>query len=114
VVDANGCELFLDASITSLVSNNNIDNRLKISASPNPSEDGIYTVEITGLPFYNEDLDIIIRDAQGKRVSSEFIPRFNDSFKGKISLRNQPAGIYFFQISHQDLIKNKILKVIKL
>jgi len=114
VVDANGCELELEASVSSLVANNEINDAFSISVSPNPSEDGIYDIEVNGLSYYNSNLEIIVVDAQGKRIGNEVIPRFNDLFKGRISLRNQPAGMYYFQLKHRDLNSNQILSVIRL
>ncbi len=114
VIDANGCEITLEASIDSVVANEEIDKEYSIQISPNPSEDGIYNLTVNGLPYDNQDLKIIVRDIQGRTVSKEMIPRFNDSYKGKISLLSYPSGSYYFQLFHKDLVKNQTLKVIKL
>ena len=114
VTDANGCEVMLEASIDSVVANDEIDNNQSIIISPNPSEDGIFNITVEGLPAYDQGLKLIVRDAQGRTVSHETIPRFNDLFKGKISLRAYPSGMYYFQMYHKDLQKNQILKVIRL
>jgi len=114
VEDANGCLIQLDATVDAIVANDDVDTDIQLSVSPNPSEDGIYTLEIKGLSYYNQDLEIVVLDAQAKRIANEVIPRFNDTFKGKISLLNQPSGLYYFQLNHKDLKRNQIMKVIKL
>ena len=80
-----------------------------IRVFPNPSP-GDFNFEIEGL---QQELfvDFQVFDASGRVVMNRSAGNFSGVIKGYFSLNNEPSGIYFLRIRHDEV--NRLIRVIK-
>lgn len=115
VRDANNCVIEFEVTVDATVANANIFQSEAINISPNPSANGAFLVEIDGIVNHTDGgIPLKIRDASGKLIGHDLLTRINNQYISMVSLKNQPAGIYYFQLVHPDLGEKAVKKVIRL
>lgn len=110
VLDDAGCSANATVLVDIKTSFEEVFEPIELSASPNPT-DGIFQVRVKGLKRIQPLLQVRVYDASGKLIQDSFIGRFNNEFKGEISLSEYPAGTYFVKFIDEKI--NEMLKVSK-
>lgn len=82
----------------------------QINIYPNPT-DAMLTIEIKGTEMEDVFLPVTVYNLSGQIVQRKHLTRYSDSYKGMISLYNQPDGIYYLGFDHGQI--NKLVSVIK-
>ncbi len=82
----------------------------KLVISPNPT-DGVFKVEMTGLPNQGTLLPIEIYDAAGRLVQYNKMVRYDATYYGHFSLLTEPVGVYYLRIV--DPAINRLLRIVK-
>lgn len=82
----------------------------KIVISPNPT-DGVFKVEMTGMPNQGTLLPIEIYDASGRIVQYASMVRYDATYYGHFSLVNAPVGTYYLRVVDGSI--NRLLRVVK-
>ena len=95
VKDFSGCTKTLTTKVNLVSGTDQLQDQHQITINPNPAADGIFQVVATGLPHSLDYLDVEIINATGKLVLSQSITVSGQNGKGVITLKNQPAGVYF-------------------
>lgn len=67
-----------------------------LTAFPNPSEDGVYTLALRN--FDAKSLTVKVFDATGKQVLVKQIGQVVGNLEEKLNLNQQPAGVYLMQV----------------
>lgn len=112
VTDANGCTLTQEGIVDFTVSTDELQNSVnQVKVFPNPSENGIFILELSGIQATDPVLDFEIIDHQGKRVSFQSIPKVDGKYAGIVSLVRFPSGIYFVRFKDSKL--RNMIKLIK-
>ncbi len=115
IEDSNNCIFTVDVTVGTTVSNINVSDVNEVRISPNPSANGAFHVKVDGISNHlNKDLELRVMDSQGKIIQYEHLARMNTSYEGMVSLKNHPAGTYYFQFVHDDLKGKAVKKVIRL
>jgi hypothetical protein len=109
---ADSCEYMETARVEIFVTVGEIENKFDVSIAPNPSVDGVYKLHVGGLPQLYLPLEISILDVSGRSVTHQPIPRINTYHEGIVSLKNYPAGVYYFIIHHD--LDRQLIRVIRL
>ena len=78
---------------------------------PNPTEDGVFRLLVSGLDDLTGFLDIQITDFNGKILHQRSLGRYDGVFEGVISLAAYPSGIYFIRFTNTR--ERNIVKVVK-
>jgi len=91
-------------------SSNDVFRSIKFTVSPNPTN-GVFRVKIEGLNRANPLLPFDVFNAQGTRIQSSHIGRFDGMYNGQISLVNYPSGSYFVCFKDENI--GRLVKVIK-
>lgn len=76
-----------------------LDGHMTISALPNPT-DGVFVVEVSGLPAADHFVYIHLIDTNGKLVQTRKIGRYDGVHTATVSLLAYPAGIYYLKVDH--------------
>lgn len=102
IVDALGCTFETTVTVMLMVSVEDelLFNQTKIY--PNPTE-GLLQVEVSGLPDTGLFMPISILMANGSVVQNSNLVRYDDKYKGEISLTSFPSGVYYIQFHHPKL-----------
>ena len=110
VKDSAGCTTTDTVTVSTMVSTSSITADYFIQISPNPGK-GVYQVNAR---FDNEQvfLPYSLFSASGTPLFDGTIVRYDEWYKGEISLRNYPAGIYYITFrSGRDLAVSRLIKV---
>ena len=70
----------------------------QLSISPNPTDDGLLQLSLTGHQNISGFLEIGIFNAKGVLIQNKKVSRYDDAFIGAISLYNSPGGVYFIRL----------------
>lgn len=79
---------------------------------PNPSDRGVYTVQVNNFEEGGNTLDYKIVTTTGESLVYGRIPRVNSDYKGVVSIYKYPAGMYYL-VFLDDRIE-RMVKLIKL
>lgn len=109
VMDGNGCQISEEISLTT-TSTTDFGKDVNIKLFPNPT-DGLFTIEMNGLQSEELFIPVQIYDNTGKMIQSTTITRYDNNYKGMVSLYHYPAGNYLVRISEED--KDLLLPIIK-
>ena len=110
VKDSAGCTTTDTVTVSTMVSTSSITADYFIQISPNPGK-GVFQVNAR---FDNEQvfLPYSLFSASGAPLFDGTIVRYDEWYKGEISLRNYPAGIYYITFrSGRDLAVSRLIKV---
>lgn len=110
VRDANGCEATLMVAIGLVLDIEPVSFGQIINLYPNPT-DGAFRIGVEGLNRSSVFLPLSVYDANGKLMYEVSIPRYDQTYKGALSLYAYPDGVYFVKF-HDANIKN-LLRVVK-
>ena len=93
VRDSVGCETIDTVTVSTSVSTSFLNSDYFIRISPNPGK-GLYQVEAS---FDSKHIFIpyTLFNANGQPLYDGSIVRYNDSYKGEISIRAYPPGVYY-------------------
>ena len=105
-----GCEITLEVVVDDPNDVYTASAGQRVIIFPNPT-DGVFKVELTGLPNRGTLLPIEIFDAAGRLIQSGNIVRYDDSYYGHFSLVTQPVGTYYLRVKNADI--NKLLRIVK-
>jgi hypothetical protein len=113
VTDDNDCTWEDTVSVQLLVANSNIQGSdLDLKVFPNPSESGVFIIEMNSIEGSFESIRMQVLDTNGKPVLYQSIPQVNEGHKGFVSLRNYPSGVYYVRFMTSDY--NRLVRIIKL
>jgi len=108
--DSVGCERTDSVTVTTEVSTSYLDGDSFIQISPNPGRD-LYEINAS---FKSSPLFIpySVFSAQGNYLFKGSIVKYDEKYKGELSLRAYPAGVYYvvFNLS-QHLLVRRVIKV---
>lgn len=112
VKDANGClyeisNLVIDVN-SSVVT---LDDKIEMRLFPNPSKDGVYTLQLQGLSQTDVTIPYTIMNSAGKIIQHQQISQWNDGYEGRVSIHRFPDGVYYLQFRDQRI--SKMLKLVK-
>ena len=96
ITDAIGCTYAetIDISTTSVLE---ARNDIKIELFPNPT-DGLFNILINGIENEGLFLPIQLYDMEGKVIQTTHVTRYDNSYKGMVSLFHYPEGTYLVRI----------------
>lgn len=112
VQDASGCSLALTAMVKVSVAVHSPDQPYTIQVAPNPSGNGVFSLQVSGVPMQNQELELQVLDAAGRAIQYPVLTGVNDGYKGIISLRTAPSGIYYVRFKNADI--GQLVKLVKL
>ena len=110
VEDALGCRFTLDATIGPMSSIQQTTFGQIMKLYPNPTT-GMFRIEIKGLERSSVFLPLGVYDANGKLVYESSIVRYDQTYKGMLSLYAFPSGVYFVRFYDEDI--NSMMRVVK-
>lgn len=110
VRDDLGCELDLEVIVDDPNDIFVAEAGQKIVISPNPT-DGVFKVEMTGMPNQGTLLPIEIFDASGRLVQYGRMVRYDATYYGHFSLVNAPVGTYYLRVVDSSI--NRLLRIVK-
>lgn len=110
VQDALGCETMLVVNVGPMTSTNQVNFGQLITLYPNPT-DGMFRIEIEGLERSSVFLPLGVYDVNGKLVYESSIVRYDNTYKGMLSLYQYPSGVYFVRFYDNNI--NKMLRVVR-
>ena len=102
VKDRTGCEYEEMVSFNSTTSITQINEDFKIKIYPNPTEAGVF-IEVENLDFRDIFLPITIFNSEGRIIQRKSLTRYDDSYKGMISMYHYPGGTYFIKFHHPEI-----------
>ncbi len=108
--DSIGCERTDSVTISTMVRTNNLNEHNFIQISPNPGND---LFQIDG-QFTSKSLfiDYEVFSSAGEYLFNGSVVKYNDRYKGELSLRAYPAGVYFVALhSGEDVTVRRIVKL---
>ncbi|MEM6526464.1 MAG: CARDB domain-containing protein [Bacteroidota bacterium] len=109
VRDNLGCIVSASVDILEIpLSKESLEDELKIS--PNPSE-GLFNITLSGAYSTDHYLIIQVFDINGKLIQERRFGRYDNEFRGEISLYAYPAGVYLLIPS--SVRTDKLFRVIK-
>jgi len=109
--DVFGCQFSQTVTIeTDIITSTNPQSETAISISPNPTN-GIVSLSLSGHFEVTGFLEVEVLNLNGKVLQKKKFNRYNDSFKGTLSLYDYPKGIYFIRI--KNINSNKLSRIIK-
>jgi len=73
----------------------------KIVVSPNPSN-GLFSIEISSQNITALEMYMDVIDVNGKIVQSRLITKYNNVFKGTVSLVDYPVGSYYITVNNNE------------
>ena len=111
VKDANGCTDVQLITVDLLNGIPETNQNYEITVAPNPTQ-GIFSIAIEGLSHDDIYVHLDIYDLQGKKILQTKLPKYNDTFKGPVSLYSYPSGIYYIRFTDRKDIK--MMKLVKL
>jgi len=109
---------FLPQIFLSLQNNDtttSVDDPISLSTNfavyPNPT-DGIFNINIEGLPDLGVSLPVELLDQSGKVVQQTSIGNYSGIYKGQVSLLKYEAGTYFVKVdAGKKLLTSKLIKL---
>ena len=105
VVNAsNGCTYEDEVEVQLSTSTSAISLTEEVNIYPNPTE-GQFIMELSNLTFNEVFVGISIFDLNGKLIQRSQLTRYNDSYKGMISLYQYPQGQYLIKVHHPEVEK---------
>jgi hypothetical protein len=110
VRDALGCDLELEVIVDDPNDVYVAQGGQRVTIFPNPT-DGVFKIEMTGMPNKGTLLPIEIFDATGRLVQYNNMVRYDASYFGHFSLIHAPAGTYFLRIVDADI--TRLLRIVK-
>lgn len=112
VKDAADCERVEAVEIIELnTSNDNISvYGQTIEVFPNPTDD-VVTINLDGFESADVMLDFEVFDISGKRIQIGRLVRYNETYKGQISLVSYPSGVYFVRFEDKEI--SQLLRLVK-
>ncbi len=110
VRDANGCQISEVVEVLLITSAEEITVGQSIEVLPNPNN-GIFTINITGLNKAETFLRLNIYDSAGKFIYTHQLVRYDDTYTGMLSLVAYPAGVYYIRFLDKNI--NRMVRVIK-
>lgn len=78
--------------------------------APNPTK-GVIALTISGYAEVQGFLEVEVVNLDGKVLQLKKVSRYDDSFKGSISLYDYPAGIYLLRL--KNVSESRLIRVIK-
>ncbi len=106
------CEWTITVEVEGISSTNQvINNNVIIQVTPNPNN-GIFNLTVSNLIDAENLLAVEILNAQGKRIQSRKISKYNEEYVGQFSLVDYPSGIYFVKVV--DSRVNKVVRISKI
>ena len=112
VQDTFMCEYTVTINITTLVSSGNVLKEYGLKVFPNPSENGVFKIEVKGMESNLPFLPIQVVDVLGQPVIYKNLARANGDYEGLLSLHAYPAGIYYVRFIKGGI--NKMVRLVKL
>ena len=109
VQDAAGC--VIEGIVESITDIERLVYGQSIEVSPNPTDDGIFRINIKGLDASTLFLNLEIYNSQGQRIQTTNLVKYDDTYTGMLSLVNYPAGIYYVRFLNDDV--RRMVKVIR-
>ncbi len=112
VFDVNNCELFFSAVSIGLTTNNSEIKQYGgiFNVFPNPTE-GVVTIHLDGFQHDSVLLDFEVFDISGKRIQNGKLVKYNDTYKGTVSVVSYPSGVYFIRFKDESF--DKLLRIVK-
>lgn len=110
VRDGQGCDVVLEVIVDDPNDVYTASAGQRVIIFPNPT-DGVFKVELTGMPNRGTLLPIEIFDAAGRVVQHGKIVRYDDTYFGHFSLINHPVGVYYLRVVDGDI--NSLLRIVK-
>lgn len=107
-----GCTIEETITIETIVANVDVWKNHSIKVFPNPSESGVFRVEINGVESHDPFVKLQVVDALGRPVIYKSLSKVNGVHAGLLSLHAFPAGIYY--IRFMDDAINQLVKVVRL
>jgi len=111
VVDNMGCTFENTVMLDIVSSTADIEGAQFFKAYPNPT-DGIFNIEVSGLEHSSVFLNLEIYNTSGQLVQRSKIGKFDDVFKGQVSLYHYPVGTYLIRFSSENI--SRMMKVVRL
>ncbi len=108
VLDSAGCQTTDSVTITTTVSTYALSDAYFVKIYPNPG-DGVYQIEAY-LPSDQLFITYDMLTASGEPLFEGTLVRYNDHYKGEVSLVAYPAGTYFVAIkpNHERVVRRVI------
>jgi len=110
VRDDVGCELELEVIVDDPNDIFTAEAGQRVVIFPNPT-DGVFRVEMTGMPHRGTLLPIEIYDASGRLVQYANMVRYDATYFGHFSLVNEPMGTYYLRVVDSGI--NRLLRIVK-
>ena len=111
IIDAFSCETTATIIISTLVSNRELFQEYTMSVFPNPSENGVFKIELKGLEASFPYLQMQVMDALGRPVIYKKLARANGHYTGLLSLHAYPSGVYYVRFMDEGI--NEVVKVVR-
>lgn len=110
VRDGQGCEAVLEVIVDDPNDVYTATAGQTITIYPNPT-DGVFKVELTGMPNKGALLPVEIYDASGRVLQYRNMARYDGTYFGHFSIVNYPVGVYYVRVVDTDI--NRLLRVVK-
>ena len=110
VRDAQGCDVVIEVIVDDPSDVYTAESGQRILAYPNPN-DGVFRVELSGMPNRGTLLPIEFYDAAGRRVQAGSMVRYDATYYGHFSLLRQPAGTYYLRVVDAGI--DRMLRIVK-
>lgn len=110
IEDENGCSIQGEVEVDFDVSTDEFSIGQSVKVYPNPT-DGVFRIEMKGLNITGPYLNWKIFNAEGKFIYAGSLVKYDDTFTGLLSLKPDPAGVYFVKFEGKEL--NQMVRILK-
>ncbi|MEL6866312.1 MAG: T9SS type A sorting domain-containing protein [Bacteroidota bacterium] len=110
VMDDADCTETQTVTIDFAVSLVDINEELRISLSPNPT-DGVFQINVAGIDIGSTFMKLEVYNAQGQLVFHNRLTKYNNTYTGEMSLYKFPDGVYFVRFNTPMI--QRMLRVVK-
>ena len=94
VLDSSGCAFTQSVFVDLNVATTTIFHGKDLRIYPNPT-DGLFSIELDGIIGNELYLPFRIHNSQGKLILDSKLVRYNETYKGAITIERLPAGAYY-------------------
>ncbi len=110
IIDALGCTITDTVRVDLNVSVKQISEGLFIKVFPNPT-DGVFAIDISGLNQNDIFLPFRIYNNDGSFIQTGKLVKYNDQYKGQITIQQNPPGNYYLVFPSENI--SKMLRIVK-
>ena len=110
VMDSIGCAGQLQVMIDITTGIRQVHFGAHVELYPNPNK-GLFRIDVSGLSLGKTLLPFQVLDANGNRLQSNTLAKYDHSYTGQVTLQHYPAGIYFIQFNEKGI--KRLIKVLK-